>query len=244
MASNLNFSKFVPLSDNNDSYYEWLDSTISSGDLVSEIEINNNIYNIYELKDNFFGFQAVVNSQKDVISFNPTFEFPRPTDAIIKGVAAQENGADAIITAKKENAVFSSFLLNYSNIKPHLPRILDKRLLVAFAGWTQSLEKQENPPQIKQQDGSLVTTKGSSVFYNVEGKKNYEFIYQFNIEDVSSIIWNDFIEIIQIKTTFFRTEKEKISLYLYTTERALQNGYYPKKNDDIMGVMELYSMTM
>ncbi len=244
MSSKLNFSKFIPLSNNNDSYYEWLDATINSGDLVGEIEINNKIFNIYELKENFFGFQAVVNSQKDVISFNPTFEFPRPTDAIIKGVAVQENGADALITTKKENAVFSSFLLNYSNIKPHLPRILDKTLLVSFAGWIRSQEKQENPPQIKQQNGSMVTTKGSSIFYNIEGKKNYEFIYQFNIEDISSMIWNDFIEIIQIKTTLFRTEKEKISLYLYTTERALQKGYYPKKNDDIVGVMDLYSMTM
>ena len=244
MASNLNFNKFIPLSDNSDLYYEWIDRTINSGDLVNEIEINSKNCNVYEYKEGFFGFQVVENTEKDVIAFNPMFEFPRPTDAVIKGVAVEENGVEAILTTKKDNALFSSFLLNYPNIKPHLPKILDKRLLVAFSGWVQSMEKQENPPQIKQADGSLVTTKGSSVFYNVEGKRISEFVYQFNIEDVSSIIWNEFIEVLQIKTTLFKTEKEKISLYLYTTERALQNGYYPKKNDDIMGIMQLYSMTM
>lgn len=244
MALNLDFNKLIPLSDNNDHYYDWIDTTINSGDLISEIEINNKMFNVYEFKQDFFGFQAVVNTQKDVIAFNPTFEFPKPTDAIIKGVSVEENGAEAILTTKKENALFSSFLLNYPNIKPHLPKILDKRLLIAFSGWVQSLDKQDNPPQIKQKDGSLVTTKGSSVFYNVEGKRIFEFVYQFNIEEVSSVIWNDFIEVIQIKTTLFKTEKEKINLYLYVTERALQNSYYPKKNDDIMGVMQLHSMTM
>ena len=245
MSSNLNFSKLAPLSDNNDTYYEWLDATINSGDLINEIELNSKIFSIYEQKQNFFGFQAVTNDKKDdIISFNPVFDFPRPTDAVIKGIAAQENGVDAIMTTKKDTSIFSSFLLNYSNIKPHLPRILDKTLLISFAGWVQSLEKQDNPPKIKQKDGALVTTKGSSIFYNVEGKKTYEFVYQFNVEEVSSMIWNDFIEIIQIKTTLFRTEKEKIEIFLYTTERVLQNGYYPKKNDDIMGIMELQSLTM
>ena len=90
----------------------------------------------------------------------------------------------------------------------------------------------------------MVTTKGSSIFYNVEEKKPYEFVYQFKVEEHSSIVWNDFLEIIQIKTTLFKTEKEKIELNLYATERILQNGYFPKDNDDIMGVMELYSLTM
>ena len=140
--------------------------------------------------------------------------------------------------------MFSSLLSNYYNIYHHLPKILDQRLLIAFVGWVQSLEKQNDPPQIKQQNGSLVTTKGSSIFYNVEGKKPHEFIYQFNVEDLKSIVWNEFIEIIQIKTTLFRTEKEKIDLFLYTTERVLQNSYYPRKNEDIMGITELISLTM
>lgn len=244
MSQKLDFSKLIPLSDNNDAYYEWLDSTINSGDLVNEIEVNGVIYSVYELKEDFFGFQAIVNEKKDVFSFQPIFEFPRPTIAVIKGTSVFENGFDAILTTKVDTAIFNSYLLNYSNIKPHLPRILDKKLLISFAGWTKSLERQDNPPQIKQKDGSLVTTKGSSVFYNVEGKRTYEFVYQFHVEDTSSIIWNDFIEVTQIKTTLFRTEKEKIDLFLYTTERVLQNSYYPKKNDDIMGVMELHSLTM
>ena len=244
MNQNLNFAKLIPLSDNSDSYYQWLDSTINSGDLVNEIEVNERLFSIYELKEEFFGFQAIVDEKKDVFSFKPIFDFPNPTDAILKGVAVQENNVDAVITTKKDSAIFSSFLLNYSNIKPQLPKILDKTILVSFAGWVQSLERQENPPQIKQKDGSLVTTKGSSIFYNVEGKKTSEFVYQFSIEDVTTMIWNEFIEIIQIKTTLFRTEKEKIELFLYSTERSLQNNYYPKKNEDIMGIMELQSLTM
>lgn len=244
LHSKIDFSIFHPLTDNNDVLYEWLDITINNGDLVDEIESGDKTYNVYEQKNDFFGLRAITDAQKEAIAFSPIFDFPKPTDAQIKGVSVLENTVDALLTMKKDTAVFSSLITNYNNIRPHLPKLLNQKVLVSFSGWIKSLEKQLAPPQIKQKDGSMVTTKGSSIFYNVEEKKPYEFVYQFKVEEHSSMLWNDFIEIIQIKTTLFKTEKEKIDLNLYATERILQNGYFPKDNDDIMGVMELYSLTM
>lgn len=242
--TSINFSRFKPLTDNNDSIYEWLDLTINSGDIVNEFQIDKNNISIYEVKDEFFGFQAITNDKKDVLAFYPIFDFPKPTVATIKGISVLENNLEAILTSKVDSATFSSLLYNYSNIAPHLPKLLDQKVLISYAGWIQSLEKQTSPPQIKQQNGSLVTTKGSSIFYNVEGKNPFEFVYQFNVQEHESVIWNDFIEIVQIKTTLFRTDKEKIELNLYGTERIFQSSYFPRKNDDIMGIMDLCSLTM
>ena len=244
MSQNVNFSQFHPLTDNHDVLYEWMDLVINNGDLTDEVEVASKNLSIYEYKESFFGLRAIINDKKDVIAFDPIFDLPKPAIAQIKGVSVWEDNINATLTTKIDSAVFNSFLFNYANIKPHLPKLLNQKVLVSFSGWIKSLEKQINPPQIKQPNGSLVTTKGSSIFYNVEGKKPYEYIYQFNVEEHSSILFNDFIEILQIKSTLFKTEKEKIELFLYCTERTLQNAYYPRDNDDIMGVMQLCSLTM
>jgi hypothetical protein len=241
MNHNLNFSRFNPLTEQNDVLFEWIDLTIDSGDLVTELKSGDKTYSYYELKQEFFGFQVVTDEDDDVVSFNPIFEFPKSTEVNIKGISVLENNIEAILTSKKDSALFSSFLTNYPAIQSKLPNKLDQNESIAFSGWLHSLERQLNPPQIKQSNGKLVTTKGSSIFYNVEGKHPYEFVYQFFIEDFTSMIWNDFIEIIQIKSTLFRTDKEKIELYLYGTERILQNNYFPKQGEDIMGIFSLNS---
>ena len=235
-------NKFKPLSDNQELINKWLDLTIENGVLVDTIQINENEnYNIFELKENFFGLRVITNNKEEKIASYPIFDEATPTEVVLKGIGELENTVESIRVVQKDPAVINSFALDHLVYKQHLPDILGTKIQISFMGWLLSLERQFNPPQVKQPNGKLVTTKGSSIFYNIKDKPLYEYIYQFNVESINSIIWNNYIEIIQIKTTFFKTNESKVNINLYVTERSLQNEYYPKKGEDIMGIMLLNS---
>lgn len=237
----IDYLRFATLTENTAEINKFLDFTLENGENFP-VELNENTYiNVYDYKDDFFGLRLITDHKKDPISFYPLFDTSTSTDGVLKGVSEFENNVESIRTFNLHKSFINTFALDHVFHKQLFPQLLGKPVKLSLAGLVHSQDRQLDPPKIKQKDGSLITTKGSSIFYNIEGKPLFDYIYQFKVEKVSSIYWNDFIEIIQIKTTLFRYDNIIIDFFLYVSERVLQNNYYPKKGDDVMGIMQLSS---
>jgi hypothetical protein len=236
----IDMSRFKPLTENRDLINELLDQTMNSSAHILELPEGKTIY-LYDFNDNFFGLRLLTNDKKDPLSFYPIFDNGAPIEGVIKSVAVTENEYEAIRSIKVLSAYLNTFAQDHVFHKESFPQILNTTLSISFGGFALSQERQLNPPTIKQANGTLVTTKGSSIFYHAKGQPLTNYIYQLNVEEVNSIIWNDLIEIIQIKTILFRFKNVSVDFRLYVTERVLQNDYFPKKGDDVMGIMELQS---
>lgn len=228
-----------PLSDNSALWQEWADLTVDSGELSGTEVMGGQEYRIYDLDLGKVGFRAITTEKKDLVSFMPLLETLGKIRGNLESFTALEPSVEAIRLIDVQGAKLHSLAIDH--VFHHSEKQLGSFVPVSFTGWAYSCERQDNPPSVRRPDGKLVTTRGSSIFYNMEGREKHDYVYQLHAEGVESFVWHDFLPIIQVKTTLFRLDNLAVPFYLYITERSLHQADYPRKGEDLMGVMLLFS---
>ena len=234
----IDYNRFQTITSNREIVDEMLDQAMSVP--VQKIK-EPDFAHVYDFDQDFFGIRLITNQANDPLSFYPIFYTGQPCIGTFKAVGEFESEYDAIRSISMQEAYLNTIALDHVFYRENLPEMLSTDVSNSLGGLAISLEKQENPPSIQQPDGTLVTTKGSSIFYNMKGQPQYHYVYQLHIDGVKSIYWNNLIEIYQISTTLFRTKNLQVDFRLYATKRVLQGNYSPKKGDDVMGIMQLCS---
>ncbi|MHA1983849.1 MAG: hypothetical protein ACW967_05810 [Candidatus Hodarchaeales archaeon] len=219
--------------------------------------------NLLENKENFFHNQDVKNSDffipdyqlhsidEDIITINFIFEDNNYVNAFLnlksentfifqtEGVAINEEGFTATVelSGPQKLKLFAFAKDYFSNRQIYENFDVDNNF--SFSGWALSLNQQLNPPEIKRPDGKKVTTAGSTILLPQQSSQIDEYVYQFQVQEVTEFLYLDFINIYKIKTRLALMPEGVIPLELYATERVIPSNYYPEKNHDIMGVFIL-----
>ena len=231
-------NQLISLNDTSSVWQEYYELTESQGTKI-QATFNNESVDIIDWYNKDFGFRIVANQFNSV--FFPIMTTAIPVSGILRGISEYENTYEAFRSIELPHNVY---LITYAmdHILQHSTKLLNKQISISFAGWVYSLAHQQKPP-IYKQNGKIVTTRGSSIFYHPPEKENdlQDYIYQFYVEEVNSWLWNNSLIIYKIKTTFFRLPGITVPIVLYATERVLQENYIPKVGDDIMGILWLVS---
>ncbi|MHA2336985.1 MAG: hypothetical protein ACXACX_06770 [Candidatus Hodarchaeales archaeon] len=219
--------------------------------------------NILENKENFFHNQDVKNNdpfipdyqlhviEEDFLRINFIFEDNKYVNAFLnlksenmftfqtKGVAVDEEGftATAELSGPQKLKLFAFANDYFSNRQIY--ENFDTENNFSFSGWALSLNQQLNPPEIKRSDGKKITTAGSTILLPQQSSQIDEYVYQFQVQEITEFLYLDFINIYKIKTRLALMPDGEIPLELYATERVIPPNYYPEKNHDIMGVFIL-----
>ncbi|MHA2366367.1 MAG: hypothetical protein ACXAC7_20590 [Candidatus Hodarchaeales archaeon] len=230
-------NQLLPFNDNPDVWLEFLEKTRSKGSLIHS-NYNGDDFKVIDWLDRYLGFRIIVNS--NLLTFFPCMQKASSVKGILRGIGEYENKIEALRLLELPHKVQLSTFASDHVLRKTQPKI-GQEISISFAGLAYSLSHQPHPPVIKRPDGKKITTKGSSIFYQAPEKETNDYIYQFYVEEVEEWLWDDFLNVFKIQTTLFRLPGITVPIYIYATERVLQDNYTPKKGDDILGVLWLDS---
>ncbi|OLS25970.1 MAG: hypothetical protein HeimC3_12440 [Candidatus Heimdallarchaeota archaeon LC_3] len=215
-----------------------MEENIYQNQYVKKIDYKIPDYQIFQIEEKYVVITFVFeeNSFKNsFLSLKTDQNYPLQP----KGVAIEEEGLTATVEfSGPQNLKLFSFANDFFNNKD-IYQNFNKQNRFYLTGWALSLEQQLDPPEVNRPDGIKVTTAGSTILLPHQTPQPDEYVYQLQVQDIEEFLFQDFINVIKIRTRLAVMPEGDIPLDLYVTERSLQSNYYPEKHQDIMGVFIL-----
>ncbi|MFW9928125.1 MAG: hypothetical protein ACFFD1_01885 [Candidatus Thorarchaeota archaeon] len=204
----------------------------------SDYKIPKPSYSIFSLGHNQFNLNYVFSGDKFERSFIG-YEGDKFTELVIEGISLHEDGLTATVELSGPNKLkLFSFASDYFLSSERYEKFQIKTKVKLY-GWALSLSHQDSPPKIKQKNGKLITTAGSSILLPKHSKNIDEYVYQFNVHNVEEISFENSISIYSFSTWLASFSEMNIPLQLFASERVVQGAYSPKNGDDVFGMMIL-----